>query len=489
MVVPRSFSRTLPFAAVLVLSWICFITVTPCEGCFSIVVGKDAASDGNVIMAHNEDDLSPQIVNHRKIPRRKYSPGEQVTLRNGGRLDQVEQTWAFIWSEMPGELFSDSYINEWGVGVTSNNCPSREDKPQISDGGIGCMLRRIVAERAKTAREGVLIAARLVERFGYIDSGRTYIISDPDEGWFFCVVNGKHWLAKRVGDDEVAMVANTFTIHHVDLEDTDNFLASKDIVKYAVSRGWYKPEEDGPFDFAGVYANPWSASTLINFGRQWTGLSYVIDKSIPLDPDLPFSVVPRRKIDVPQIMQILRHDHDAKKLPLSLLKDNTDRSLCTICRGTTQTSFVVQLRNNMPLDIGIVYWTCLGPPHTSFYIPFHFGISAFPIGFSSKSEKPSMTFYNERVTSPFRADPLRAFWTFSNFYNKVHAASSDTIARVKLQAEQIQSTALSLQPTIEEAARSIYPEDKTTAMRVLANYSNGVYLSSMEAMGTVLSKN
>ena len=100
-----------------------------------------------------------------------------------------------------------------------------------------------------------------------------------------------------------------------------------------------------------------------------------------------------------------------------------------------------------------------------------------------------MTFYNERISSPFQADPLQAFWTFSNFHNKVHGASADTIARVKIQAEQIEKSALSLQRTIEEAACSLYPQDKATAMRVLANYSNGVYLSSMEAMGTVLLKN
>lgn len=488
MVVTKSFFRISLVGIVFVLSFTCFMPATSCKGCFSIVVGKDAVVDGNVIMAHNEDDSSPQIVNHHKIPRRKYSPGEEVKLLNGGRLDQVEQTWAYIWSEIPGELFSDSYVNEWGVSITSNNCPSREDKPQITDGGIGYMLRRIVAERAKTAREGILIAARLVERFGYIDSGRTYIICDPDEGWFFCVVNGKHWLAQRVPDDQVAMVANTFAIHQVDLADTDNFLASKDIIAYAVLRGWYRPEEDGPFDFAKVYANPESASNLFNLGRQWIGLSYVIDEPIPLEANLPFSVVPKQKVGVPQIMQILRHDHDAKKLPPSSLTENADKNLCTICRGSTQTSFVLQLRSNMPLDIGIAYWVCLAPPHTSFYIPFYFGISDFPAGFSSKSEKPSMAFYNERVSCPFQADPLEAFWTFSNFRNKVHGASADTITRVKIQAGQIETAAFSLQRTIEEAALTLYPQDKTAAMRLLENYSNGVYLSSMEAMGTLLSE-
>ena len=165
-----------------------------------------------------------------------------ITLRNGGQLEQVEQTWAYIWSEMPGLLFSDSYLNEWGVCVASNNCPSREDKPDLTDGGINYMLRRLVIERAKTSREGVRIAGELVQRFGYDASGRTYLIADPDEGWLFCAVNGKHWLAAKVPDDEVAMVANSYSVHEVDLADTVNFQASPDIIDYAISRRWYRPQ-------------------------------------------------------------------------------------------------------------------------------------------------------------------------------------------------------------------------------------------------------
>ncbi|MHC4085891.1 MAG: C69 family dipeptidase [Planctomycetota bacterium] len=284
------------------------------------------------------------------------------------------------------------------------------------------------------------------------------------------------------------MIANTYTIHQVDLSDRDNFLASKDNVKYAVSRGWYKPEKDGPFDFARAYANPKLASSLSNFGRQWSGLSYVVAKPIPLGPNLPFSVVPKQKVDVAQVKQIMRHDNDAKILQSSSLTDDTDKIACAICRGSTQTSFVAQLRRNMPLDIGIVYWTCLAPPRTSFYIPFHFGISDFPTGFSSKSERPSIISYNEKVSSTFRADPLQAFWTFSNFYNKVHGASIKTITRIKAQAEQIENNALSLQRPLEETACRLYREDTATAMRTLANYSNGLYLSSIEAMDKVLSK-
>ncbi len=467
----------------------CFtIFAARCEGCYSIVVGKKASIDGCVIMAHNEDDGPPQIVNHHKIPRKKYPSGETVRLRNGGQLAQARQTWAYIWSEMPGMLFSDSYLNEWGVCITSDNCPSREDKPQITDGGIGYMLRQLVAQRAKTAREGVLLAGKLVERFGYIDSGRTYIISDPDDGWLFCVVNGKHWMAKRVSDNEVAMVANTYTIRRVDLSDKSNFLASKDIIKYAVSRGWYNPKKDGPFDFAAVYSNPNSASNYSNFGRQWSGFKYVADKAIKIGPKLPFSVVPKRKVNVADIMQILRHDYKGTVIEASSPQRSPQESGTPICSDGTQTSFVAQLRKDKPLDIGLVYWMCLSSPRTSFYIPYHFGISEFPAGFSLESQRPSKAFFDEKLNCPFQTDPLKAFWMFSNFRNKLSDTSVDTISAVKALAVEIENDALAVQNTIEEAARRLYAKDKTAAMQILTNYSNGIYLSSMEAMQKVLSE-
>ncbi len=467
---------------VILLFLIAWIPAASSLGCFSIVVGKKASADGYVIVAHNEDDGAPQIVNHHKVARKRHTPGEKVHLLNGGQLEQAEQTWAYIWSEMPGMHFSDSYINEWGVSVTSDNCPSREDRPDITDGGIGYQLRRLVAQRARTAREGVLLAGKLAERFGYVDSGRTYIICDPDEGWLFSVVNGKHWLAQRVDDHEVAMVANTYTIRQVDLSNIDKFLSSGNIIEYAKSRGWYNPKKDGPFDFAAVYANPQSASHPSNLNRQRSGLNYVCAEPIPVGRSLPFSVVPRSKANVTMIMQILRHNNRDKALLSSSTTDNESEGICRICSGATQTSFVAQLRRNVPMDIGIVYWMCLAPPRTSFYIPYHFGVSEFPAGFSSKSERPSDQFFYDKVNAPYRSDLLGAFWTFSNFYHKVNSASPELIARVRTRAEQIEKNACEIQGPLEAAARRVYADDKTTAITMLENYSKGMYLSSLAAM-------
>ena len=480
MIDKRNTRRTLKAACLWLMALLLAIPIAPTQACYSIVVGKDGSANGRVIMAHNEDDGPPQVVNHYKVPRKRHAPGTKITLLNGGQLDQADQTWAYIWSELPGMRFSDSYINEWGVGIASDNCPSREDKPEITDGGIGFKLRRIVAQRARSAREGVLLAGQLVERFGYVDSGRTYIICDAEEGWLFCAVNGKHWLARRVPDNEVAMVANTYTIHEVDLADKDNFLACDDIISYAIKRGWYDPDKDGPFDFAAVYSNPGSITHPSNIGRQRDGLTYVAPGPLPLGPSLPFSVAPRTKVSISYIMKVLRHQPEVKQ--------SLPAPTCAICSGGTQTSFVLQHRTGLPREIGAVYWFCLASPDTSFFMPFHFGIAEFPAGFSTKSERPTAVSFDARIQAPFRPDPMKAFWTFSNFRDKVHGRGDAAIKQTQTAAKKLLDEALSLQGSMEEAAARLYAEDKAAARNLLANYFNGIYLSAIEAMSGVISE-
>ncbi|MGE5294059.1 MAG: C69 family dipeptidase, partial [Solirubrobacterales bacterium] len=394
--------RRAAFVAVLAIT---VLTVAvPGRACFSIVVGKDASVDGCVLVGHNEDDGAPQIVNHHKLLRGTPPTDAMIRLQNGGWYPDMPR-WACIWSEMPEMPFSDSYINEWGVTVCSDNCPSREDKAELTDGGIGWDLRRLVALQAKTAREGVFLAGELVERFGYVDSGRTSVIADPTEGWLFCAVNGKHWLAKRVPDDEVAMVANTYTIREVVQGKGGTFLASKDIVEYAKSRGWYDPAS-GAFDFAAAYANPQSATHPNNIGRQWSGLQYIVSQPLVEGPNLPFSVRPKHKLAVADVMQILRHDKETEP-------SSTPPApfMCALCSGATQTSFVAQLRDIKPLEMGIVYWVTLASPRTSFYIPFHFGISDFPVGYRLSSKRPEAQEYDSKVQAAFKLDVQEAFWT------------------------------------------------------------------------------
>jgi dipeptidase len=453
-------------------------------GCYSIVVGRDASATGSVIMAHNEDDYIPQIVNHRKVARGAFPPGTMVQVDSSLTMEQVPETWALLWSEMPEMPYSDSYLNERGVCVCSDACPSREDRPSLTGPGISRMLRRLVAERATSAREGVHLAGQLVERFGYAGSGRTYIICDPREGWLFCAVNGRHWVARRVPDGQVALVANTYTVQDIDLSDTINYLGSTDIVDYAVTRGWYDPKIDGAFNFARAYADPNAAGNPSNISRQWDGLRRVASVPPEHDEPLPFSVTPRNKMDTKAIMAVLRsHYEDTPLYDVdSLTGCPHGNSISTICNSETQTSFIAELRGDLPAEIGLVYWVCLSSPCASCYVPFYFGEPAFPDVYAGESVTPSEEEYRSKVERPFTVDTRSAYWTFSSFRYNVEKRYRSISTEVRRALDAVESRALAYRGDRERQAMQLWTRDQEAVRKSLSGFSSAAYQNALIAL-------
>ena len=165
--------------------------------------------------------------------------------------------------QIDGSSFDQGYANEAGVVVCSNGGGSSFDGDDpdeaslgLKDGGVGFLLRRVIAERAHTAREGVEIAAKLLDEYGYFGSARNYTIADKDEAWCLNVVKGHHYVAKRIPDDKVMLISNMLAIRHVDLNDKENVVAPADLIEYAIKKGRYTPKVEGDysdFDFAMAY--------------------------------------------------------------------------------------------------------------------------------------------------------------------------------------------------------------------------------------------
>jgi len=213
--------------------------------CFGIIVGRNASTDGYVYLGHNEDQYGEQMLNIYNVPAGK-------------------DNCKYLWFEFPGQKAGDSYANEYGVCIASDQCKSREDR---AEGSIVYEVRTEAIRKARSAREAVHIIAAMVERYGYGDSGRSYLVADRYEGWVVAVVKGRHWVAQRVPDGEIATIPNYYTIGEINLKDTVNFLGSKDIVKYARKRGWYRPKRDGAFNFRLAYADPTTLEDSHNLKR------------------------------------------------------------------------------------------------------------------------------------------------------------------------------------------------------------------------------
>lgn len=167
---------------------------------------------------------------------------------------QAKHILGFWWTQTlasEGSSFSDGFVNEKGVVVVSNNCSITIKKDQkVNDGGIGYGIRRIVAERVNSAREDVDIVIDLMKKYGYFHMGRTYTIADRNEARQISLLCGHRYLARKVGDNEIAFIANAFAFDKVDLKDP-NVIVSLDLIEHAIEMGAYKPAKAGDYsDFS-----------------------------------------------------------------------------------------------------------------------------------------------------------------------------------------------------------------------------------------------
>lgn len=413
---------------ILLISLFTILMAQDSMNCFTVIAGKKCTLDGSVLLGHNEDDGGDRIVNMYKVPALSHSTKEKITLKNGGECPQVAKTNAYIWLEMPGFEYSDAYLNEFGVAIVSNNCPSKENQVDTTDGGIGYWLRRIMAERAKTAREAVEIGGQLVEKFGYKQSGRSYCIADPNEGWILSVVMGKHWVAQRIPDDQVMIIPNYYVIKEVNLSDKKNFMASDSLIEYATSRGWYNPQRDGNFNFRNVYGKKKVMEHPGNINRKWSGLRLLSNEEFNLEEDFPFSITPDRKLDLPDIFALLRNHYEN-----TILEDrdqtasphhNKNRSICS---SATQYGFVAQLRRNVPRELAGIMWYSPIQPCLHPFVPIYFNISKFPEAFAYKDHKTALKLhfhenYSE-LQSSFEDHAFVSFknlssWINEDYYNR-----------------------------------------------------------------------
>ncbi len=453
------------------------------RNCFTVLVGKKASADGAVLVAHNEDDYGDIVVNVRKIPPRDFGAPREVSLEKGGVFETGGTSQGFLWIEAAEQDFADSFINGSGVVVTSDSCPSRETRPDLTDGGIGYMLRRIVAEQATSARDAVRLAGQLIEKFGYQASGRTYSVADRNEAWMIDVIRGRHWFAERVPDDEVTVVPNNYTIRLIRPGDHDFFMGSPDIVEYARKSGWYDAAKDGPFDFRRAFDKPTTRDAVSdgNTLRSWRGLVLLSGRGWTLDRDYPFSFKPAKKVTPEFLMGLLRDhyegtEYDATDGYKTGTPNNT--KFRTICTASTINSFVASLNAALPEPISIMAWLAFGKPDTTAYLPIYYGVESLPAGMGLGPG----TLDDEAFTKQhFDGAALRA-QRDKLFQTKVlalqRAADADygpMIGKIRRELRPAEKGFVESAKGFEAGFLALYAKDKGGALKALDDYVSAAF--------------
>lgn len=402
---------TLIFPVIIfILTFAAILRASKSHACMTVLVGRNASATGEVLVAHNEDAPGRCTMQTHLVHKLRRHPGTKIRFEPScSELELPETRTSLFWAEamyVGGASFCDSYVNGHGVVIVSNNCEfSREDNPELTDGGIGYGLRRIVAESSHTAREAVEIASRLVDKYGYASSGRSYAFADKEEIYVMQIVHGKHYAIQRVPDDEAAVIPNHFTIHEPD----SKMHGYNELVGYAVSRGWYKPAEEA-FDFKKAYQAEESYADEKNTHRHVRALQLLLD--IDLSPlldktweSLPFSVKPAHPVNIDMLKKILRtHFEDTSSYMAGNCTPHFQKPL-TVCNAETLESSIFQIRHNPDR---IIIRKALGSPCCSPYVAWYFGILSDPEGY--EYEDPDTSFAGHFSVKPGDMDCRNNAW-------------------------------------------------------------------------------
>jgi dipeptidase len=478
------------------------------EECTVLIAGKNTTADGSILFAKTEDDGPRDIDYFWYIPRKKFKPGSVIKLQGGGTLPQVEETYAYFWDECPGSSFSNGIINEWGVAFGSNGCVSKEDpvekveaRGDLLNGGLGFELRMILAERSKTAREAVRLAAELLDKYGYNASGRNLNIVGPDEAWQLQMVRGKNYAARKVQDDEVAIIANTFSIRDVDMNDRENFICSPGLIDYAIKRGWYDSSSGEKFDFAKAYAPRQSHCNPANTHRQWY-MAHRLNENFPITWQeaqtgiMPVSVKPDRKLTLEDVMGIFRSHYEGTDLDQSNHYEKSPHKspFFTICNYGSHRTTIVQQRNWLPVDIGTVTWRALERPCSNVFVPWYLGITEIPGAFHKAPEslyttqKELLDYHFHMPDEAWNLDLESSAAVFKLLAKLVDVNYKKTIGMVQNTWKEFEEREFAMQPVIEESALKLYEKDKSLAEEFLTFYSNAQALKSLEVANNLINR-
>lgn len=449
------------------------VSVISVWACTTILVGKDMSTTGYVIVGHNEDDGGRAMVEHGYVPPKDWKTGYLLPAEDGrAAIPQVSHTYGFWWGQVKpasgGFSNADGFLNDNGVFCVSNSCANSKidtkDPSRLTDGGIEYNLRRVVAERATSARHGVQIIIEMVETYGYAPSGRAYTVADADEAWMVQIFSGKHYVALRCPDDEVVVFPNHYTVHDLSDYDEANIMYSDGLIRYAKQNGFYE-EVDGKFDFAKSFQAPGTYKSAGNTYRQEHGMSMILGKE--WDEDYyPFSVKPSIKISPEAVMEILSTHYEGTyddpaylraEIPGGAPHDTTLRRICT---GTTVESTVCQF-DAKPLYTTL--WTAFGRPCELPFIPLH-PLAGVPKELDQLKD-PASALESHLLPDPTIAAHENSGWQeFRDFQNTFEMVYEENIALLT----RLNQSNMLVMKNANAAAVKAAKEDEGNASSILA---------------------
>ncbi len=466
-----------------IVVFITYITA-PSYSCTNYIVTKGASKDGSAFLAYTNDAEYISLLYHK--PAAKHKAGETIEYFNSaynirGKINQAAETYATV----------GFHINEFQLAIGETTFTGREELWNHSKYLEYWHLMQLALERAKTAREAVKVIIGLVEEYGYASEGESISIVDPNEAWLLEIVGtgtggeGAIWVALKIPDGYVCAHANMSRISEFPLNDSENCLYSKNVISYAIEKGYYNSKSGEPFRFNAAYCPADPEKLRYCESRVWSmfrrtspslKLSADYNRGVVGAQPYPLWIKPDNKMDLKDVFGIIRDHYEGTEMdmtkgieagpfgnpnhlrPLSWEYNNTkycwERPISTFNSAFT---FVAQMRSWLPAKVGGVLWYGVDDSYVSCYAPLYCGINKVPAAFATGDIKK----YSRQS----------AWWVFNFVSNYINLRYSYMIKDLQAVQTELEDKFIAEDKIITETASDLFKKSEKKAIAYLTDYS------------------
>ena len=393
------------FKLALVAMTFILLPIQAVQACCGFIIGRQLTKDGTTLFGRTEDyPYYPNGGKHNKnyvvVDAKTYNEGDQIEDESNGftyphAVNEMKYTATYDSARGDGSngAFGEHGFNEAGVSMTATVTAIPNKKvlttdPLKENGLPEAAMLDVILPRVKTAREGVELLAKVIEEKGSAE-GNVVVFADQNETWYMEILSGHQYVAVKVPEDKYAVFANTYYLGHVDLNDTENVIASKDVEKVAQESGNYKTDKDGNFHIAKSYgpekyaegdrSRTYAGITLLDPDSKVTyeDDEYELFRS-PTDPNKKYT------LEDAFALQRNRFEHlNGRFVPddqIGVKKQGDDGSNDTVRKDQYKYALgnenvidahVYQINPNLPKSFGGTVWIGMGPSRNTPYVPFY----------------------------------------------------------------------------------------------------------------------
>ena len=393
------------FKLALIAMTFLLLPIQAVQACCGFIIGRQLTKDGTTLFGRTEDyPYYPNGGKHNKnyvvVDAKTYNEGDQIEDESNGftyphAASEMKYTATYDSARGDGSngAFGEHGFNEAGVSMTATvtaipNKKVLKTDPLTENGIPEAAMLDVVLPRVKSAREGVEFLAKVIEEKGSAE-GNVVVFADQNETWYMEILSGHQYVAVKVPEDKYAVFANTYYLGHVDLNDTENVIASKDVEKVAKESGNYKTDKDGNFHIAKSYgpekyaegdrSRTYAGITLLDPDSKVTyeDDEYELFRS-PTDPNKKYT------LEDAFALQRNRFEHlNGRFVPddqIGVKKQGDDGSNDTVRKDQYKYALgnenvidahVYQINPNLPKSFGGTVWIGMGPSRNTPYVPFY----------------------------------------------------------------------------------------------------------------------